>query len=247
MAALLITFLLFSLLGAHNCQEEKPTICIHGICFQGAWYTTSTGEKYAAYQGIRYAQAPVGNLRFKPPQPIDYNEEPIGTVDVSQESTVVCSQIKDYYLLIGQEDCLFLNIYLPEKIYNDKKYQYPVMVWIYGGGFTIGDNTYSKYGPQPYMDKDIILVTVNYRLGPFGFLSLGTDEAQGNNGLLDQNLALQWVHDYIGTFRGDPDRVTIFGESAGSLSVALQVNSHSHILNKCILTQYTLHLTDCLT
>ena len=228
MAALLITFLLFSLLGTYNCQEEKPTICIHGICFQGAWYSTSTGEKYAAYQGIRYAQAPVGNLRFKPPQPIDYNEEPIGTVDVSQESTVVCSQTKDEIRnqnsLIGQEDCLLLNIYLPEKINNDKKYQYPVMVWIYGGGFTIGDNTYSKYGPQPYMDKDIILVTVNYRLGPFGFLSLGTDEAQGNNGLLDQNLALQWVHDYIGTFRGDPDRVTIFGESAGSLSVALQVN-----------------------
>ena len=218
-------FLFFSLLGTFSCQEEKPLVCqATGTCYQGGWNSTSNGIKYAAFQGIRFAQAPLGNLRFMPPQPLD--NESIGTIDVSQESKVLCNQIKDYYLLIGQEDCLLLNIYIPEKIFNDESgKRYPVMVWIYGGGFTNGDNTFFKYGPQPYMDKDIILVTVNYRLGPFGFLSLGSEGAQGNNGLLDQNLALQWVQQNIGNFRGDQDMVTIFGESAGSLSVALQIVS----------------------
>ena len=215
------------MLATFGCQEEeKPLVCqATGTCYQGGWNSTSDGMRYAAFQGIRFAQAPLGNLRFKPPQPL--SNENLGTIDVSQESKVLCNQLKDYYLLIGQEDCLLLNIYIPENIFNDddSEKRYPVMVWIYGGGFTIGDNTFFKYGPQPYMDKDIILVTANYRLGPFGFLSLGSEGAQGNNGLLDQNLALHWVQDNIGSFSGDPEMVTIFGESAGSLSVALQIVS----------------------
>ena len=217
----MILFLcLLALFGGTASQTCRPLACLEsGTCYQGALNSTSSGVQYAAFQGIRYAEGPIGKLRFKPPQPLTEN----GTIDVSQESTVMCLQQDG----TGQEDCLLLNIYVPEKIFNDESgTKYPVMFWIYGGGYVIGDGTFFTYGPQPLMDKEeIILVTVNYRLGPFGFLSLGSEGAHGNNGLLDQNLALQWVQQNIGNFRGDPDMVTIFGESAGSLSVALQVVS----------------------
>ena len=210
--------------GIASSQTCRPLACLEsGTCYQGALNSTSSGVQYAAFQGIRYAKAPIGNLRFKPPQPLD--DASIGTIDVSQESTVMCLQIDGK----GQEDCLLLNIYVPAKIFNDESgTKYPIMFWIYGGGYVFGDGTFWTYGPQPLMDKEeVILVTVNYRLGPFGFLSLGTfdSEAHGNSGLLDQNLALQWVQQNIGQFKGDPNLVTIFGESAGSLSVALQVVS----------------------
>ena len=202
-------------------SQESPLVCLDttGTCYQGGWYSTSEIQ-FASFQGIRYAQPPLGNLRFMPPKPLE--DPSIGTIDVSEKSDVVCipnSKGK------GQEDCLLLNIYIPENVYNDTSgTKYPVMVWIYGGGFVLGDYTYDKYGPQPYMDKGIVLVTINYRLGPYGFLSLGHSGIDGNAGLLDQSLALQWVQENIGNFGGDKDSVTIFGESAGSLSVALQVN-----------------------
>ena len=223
----MISYLLVLTFLAAAAAQDKPLACLDsGTCYQGGWNTTSSGTQYATFQGIRYAKAPIGNLRFLPPQPLD-DEVVIGTIDVSEESKVMCLQ--DYYGLMGQEDCLLMNIYVPAKIFNDESdTKYPVMYWIYGGGYVVGDGTFYTYGPQPLMDKEgVILVTVNYRLGPFGFLSLGTFDsaAHGNLGLQDQNLGLQWVQQNIAQFKGDPNMVTIFGESAGSFSVALQVLS----------------------
>ena len=216
--------LLVSIIISTVSAKDNPLVCLDsGTCYKGGWSSTSDGIKYANFQGIMFAKPPTGNLRFRPPQKLD--EESLGTLDVSQESKVACLQVQTNGP-IGQEDCLFLNVYIPAKIYNDQSdKKYPVMFWIYGGGFAVGDATFFTYGPQPFMDKDVIIVTVNYRLGPFGFLSLGSEGAQGNNGLLDQNLALQWVQQNIGNFRGDQNMVTIFGESAGSLSVALHIVS----------------------
>ena len=95
------------------------------------------------------------------------------------------------------------------------------MVWIHGGGFVFGSGTYDEYGPNLFMDEGIILVSINYRLGPFGFLTTTTEEVPGNMGLWDQALALRWVNENINHLGGDPDQVTIFGESAGSVSVSL--------------------------
>ena len=216
--------LLVSIISNLVFAEDNPLVCLDsGTCYKGGWSSTSSGIQYANFQGIRFAKAPTGNLRFRPPQKLD--DENLGTLDVSTESKVACLQAYSNGPL-GQEDCLLLNVYIPEKIYNDQSDQkYPVMFWIYGGGFAVGDATFFTYGPQPFMDKDVIIVTANYRLGAFGFLSLGINEAEGNAGLLDQNLALQWVQKYVGQFKGDPNMVTIFGESAGSLSVALQIVS----------------------
>ena len=90
------------------------------------------------------------------------------------------------------------------------------MVWIHGGAFVSGSGTYGDFGPQYFMDQGVVVVTVNYRLGPFGFLTTTTEELPGNLGLWDQTLALHWVRDNIQFFGGDRDQLTIFGESAGS-------------------------------
>lgn len=103
------------------------------------------------------------------------------------------------------------------------------MVYIHGGHFVTGNSSTTLTGPEYIMDKDVVLVTMNYRLGALGFLSTGDEVAPGNFGLKDQVLALRWVKENIEYFGGDPDRVTIFGESAGSVSVNLHVISDSSI------------------
>ena len=134
-----------------------------------------------------------------------------------------------------------LNIYAPENAFESAL---PVMAWIHGGALIRGSNqidSSSTGGPQQFMDsRDVIVVTINYRLGPLGFLSFGTDEVPGNAGLRDQTMALKWVNKNIASFGGDPDMVTIFGESAGSLSVSLHLLSplsqglfHRGILQSC--------------
>ena len=108
----------------------------------------------------------------------------------------------------GIEDCLHLNIYVPE---TKKSGKLPVMFWIHGGGFFAGSASPDFYGPEHFLDHDIILVTINYRLGPLGFLTLGNDLMPGNLGLRDQILALEWVQENIAQFGGDPKKVTIAG------------------------------------
>ena len=120
------------------------------------------------------------------------------------------------------EDCLYLNIWQPERGSVKKA----VMVWIYGGGFISGTSTLTIYdGDILASVGDVVVVTFQYRVGPFGFLSLGSHETAGNAGLMDQNLAIKWVHDNIQSFGGDKDRITLFGESAGAASVSYHLIS----------------------
>ena len=103
----------------------------------------------------------------------------------------------------------------------------PVMVWIHGGGFQAGSSRPTSYGPSHLLDKNIVLVSMNYRLGIFGFLSTGDSVAPGNFGLKDQVLALKWVQQHIKSFGGNPKKVTIFGESAGGASVNFHALSNT--------------------
>jgi len=118
---------------------------------------------------------------------------------------------------IGSEDCLSLAVFSPELPSHDNNPKLPVMVFYHGGSFMLGG--YVAYGPKFLLDRDIVLVEVQYRLGPLGFMCLPDDDIAGNMGMMDQVLALQWVKDNIAAFGGDPDQVTIVGESAGSASV----------------------------
>ncbi|XP_070551704.1 cocaine esterase-like [Ptychodera flava] len=166
------------------------------------------------FQGIPYAEPPVGGLRFRAPEPKSSWQ---GVRD-AKELGNACMQPVSPLLPMEEpksEDCLYLNIFAPQT--GDDKL--PVMVWIHGGGLIIGSGGTEYNGTALAAIGDVIVVTINYRLGPFGYLSTGDGRVTGNYGFLDQVLALQWVQDNIAAFGGDAKKVTIFGESAGGISV----------------------------
>ncbi|MDW6003347.1 carboxylesterase/lipase family protein [Vibrio mangrovi] len=185
------------------------------------------------YRGIPFAKPPVGQLRWKAPQKADYVENFDAT-----EFGAKCAQptslfSTDTSKIVGSEDCLYLNVYKP----NDDHKNLPVMVWIHGGGHITGFG--NQFDPSQLTIKhNLVSVTFNYRLGPLGYLShpaFGGDS--GNFGLLDQQLALKWVKENIQAFGGDPDNITIFGESAGGASTGMQIitPSSANLFNKAIL------------
>ncbi|XP_043205627.1 carboxylesterase 1C-like [Amphibalanus amphitrite] len=190
-----------------------PAVNLTEGTVNGLVYTIDHGRTFLAYQGIPFGEPPTGDNRFKAPVKKGY----YGDLNATYPS-YNCPQ--SGIQGPGTEDCLYLNVYttkLPEDLEGPLL---PVMVFIYGGGFTTGGS--SLYYPDRLQrNKDIVVVTPHYRLGVLGSFTTLTDEAPGNLGLLDQVLALQWVQDNIDAFGGDPDRVTIFGESAGGASVSL--------------------------
>ncbi|GFU24529.1 acetylcholinesterase-1 [Nephila pilipes] len=174
------------------------------------------------FLGIPFAKPPVGDLRFKKPQPM----EPWTETLQANKQPPACIQYTEYPFpwydsQSGKsEDCLYLNIWAP---FNAKKgSKLPVLFWIFGGGFTFGSNRMELYDARALARRGkVIVVTINYRLGVFGFLTSGTDEAPGNVGMYDMLMALQWVNDNIESFGGDKDQITLHGESAGSIAISL--------------------------
>jgi len=172
------------------------------------------------FLGIPYAAPPVGELRWKPPQEVASWLHVRNSMDFGSS----CPQPNQQNSGKFSEDCLYLNVWTPAKKPDE---QIPVMVWIHGGAFNFGSASQPEYNSKNLAQKGVVVVTINYRLGPLGFLvhPLLSKESvhgtSGNYGLLDQIAALKWVQKNIATFGGNPDRVTIFGQSAGSRSVSL--------------------------
>ncbi|CAG9764251.1 unnamed protein product [Ceutorhynchus assimilis] len=184
---------------------------------RGSFLTTTTNFRFRAFQGIPYAAPPIGSLRFLAP------EEPRpwkGILDATK-NTIVCYTLKSDTL--GEsEDCLHLNVYTPV-LSNRNATKLPVLLWIHGGGFSHGNALYSNFGPDFLIEKDIVIVTISYRLGPFGFLAAGDTIIPGNAGLKDQAAAIKWTFENIESFGGDPSAITIAGQSAGASSVGYQL------------------------
>jgi para-nitrobenzyl esterase len=178
-----------------------------------------------SFKGIPFAQPPVGDLRWREPQPLKKwsgvrNADQFGPRCVQRTSPGA-----DYWFRSNgmNEDCLYLNVWTPAK---SGKERLPVLVYIFGGGFQNGDGSEPRYDGASMASKGIVAVSINYRLNIFGFFSHpeltaeSPHRSSGNYGLMDQAAALQWVHRNIAAFGGDPRRVTIAGESAGSISVS---------------------------
>jgi para-nitrobenzyl esterase len=185
---------------------------------------TINGDKVKAFMGLPYAAPPVGDLRWKAPQaPAKWKGERDATrygAHCAQNAVFADMIFQDG---VNSEDCLFLNVYAPADATSKSKL--PVMFWIHGGGFAGGASSEPRHNGDFLPLKGVVLVTINYRLGVFGFLvteelAREANGTSGNYGLLDMVAALQWVKANIKEFGGNPDNVTIFGESAGSAAVS---------------------------
>ena len=216
MVSLLTTFVVFSLTGCILAAAETPTVKtangkVHGKLINDG--------KVSAYLGIPYAAPPVGKLRWQAPQPVlGWNS----VLDATKYGHR-CAQYGATPADSGSEDCLTLNVYAPVRRPHNAKL--PVMFWIHGGGYSGGASSEPRHNGDFLPLKGVVLVTINYRLGVFGFLALPELASEqrgssGNYGLMDMVAALNWVKKDIAAFGGDPDCVTIFGESAGSFAVS---------------------------
>lgn len=182
---------------------------------KGARRISCWNEPFYSYEKIPFAKPPVGNLRFKDPVPPNSWKKPLNCTKeapMPRQVNVVMKNVE------GNEDCLYLNVFTNDP---DSRKPRPVMVWIYGGGFVSGTTSKNFYSPDYFMSENVVLVSIAYRVSILGFLSLKDPSLgiPGNAGLKDQIMALKWVRDNIANFGGDPNNVTVFGESAGGASV----------------------------
>lgn len=220
----------FSLVAINVLAQEKDQVPVQTKIENGiieGFKDSKTGLQM--YFGVPFAKPPVGELRWKAPQPMDNWQGVLKTNKFGPKPV----QVEVYGKMNSRldtmsEDCLYLNVWAPAK---KSAKALPVLVYFFGGGFVAGDGAEPRYDGAAMARKGIVAVTVNYRLNIFGFFAhpeLSAEapyKASGNYGYLDQNAALRWVQKNIAAFGGDPKRVTIAGESAGSISVSAQMVS----------------------
>lgn len=217
--------LLIGIMFATSAEAEIASVKVKGGELAG-----EVEGDLAVYKGIPFAAPPVGDLRWKAPQKL----KPWKGVRAASEFAPGCMQDISFSKIFADredvsEDCLYLNVWTPAKSAKDKL---PVMVWIYGGGFAIGRTSTPIYDGANLAKKGVVFVSVAYRVGPLGFLAhpeltAEAGGASGNYGLMDQIAGLKWVKANIAKFGGDPRNVTIFGESAGAISVSMLAASPS--------------------
>ncbi|XP_063223074.1 esterase E4-like [Bacillus rossius redtenbacheri] len=201
-------------IGGGELYDDSPTVKLSQGTLRGGSTETADGTKYYRFLGIPYARPPVGNLRFATPR----DPESWSGVRNATNFGSICHQVKG-----GSEDCLFVNVFTPKlPTSRSDASLLPVMVYIHGGAFVTGSG---NIPPGQLINHGLVVASINYRLNVFGFLSVNGTDAPGNAGLKDQSAALRWVQKNIAKFSGDPNNVTIFGESAGGASVHYNVLS----------------------
>nr|XP_020138441.1 liver carboxylesterase 1-like isoform X2 [Microcebus murinus] len=237
--------------------SSPPVVAtVHGKVRGKHVHLEGFAQPVAVFLGVPFAKPPLGSLRFAPPQPA----EPWHFVKNTTSYPPMCPQDavggqllsdlftnrKENITIKLSEDCLYLNIYTPADLRKNSRL--PVMVWIHGGGLMVGGaSTYDGLALSAH--ENVVVVTIQYRLGIWGFFSTGDEHSRGNWGHLDQVAALRWVQDNIANFGGNPGSVTIFGESAGSESVSVLVLSplaknlfHRAISQSCVAISHALVL-----
>ena len=191
---------------------------------EGGLVEGTVEEGITVYKGIPFAAPPTGDLRWRPPQPVKSWDGVLKADHYAPACPQIQFDIPIFPKVETSEDCLYLNVWTPAQSPAENL---PVMVWIYGGGFAMGATSMPLYSGEQLAKMGVIVVSIAYRVGPLGFLAhpdLTTEsprKVSGNYGLLDQIAALQWVQRNIKAFGGNPGCVTIFGESAGGISVSM--------------------------
>ncbi|KAL4893722.1 Carboxylesterase [Aspergillus ambiguus] len=193
----------------------SPSVSLEAGTLQGG--NCANGRNVVYYKGIPYAEPPLGDLRFEPPKA--YSEKyPNGILDASTPAPA-CIQFGETFVAQGRkdEDCLYLDVWAPSNAAKDS--MLPVKVWVYGGSNTDGGITDSLYDGCNLAEDGTILVSINYRLGPLGFMALNSAGIYGNQGIQDLLLGLEWIQESISAFGGDPKKILLFGQSAGATDV----------------------------
>ncbi|MCX6689889.1 MAG: carboxylesterase family protein [Methanoregula sp.] len=205
-----------------GCTQKEP---VSGVVKTDAGYISGINQDgIRVYHGIPFAAPPTGDLRWRPPAPV----QPWDSIKEAKKYSATCPQPGSSAPLNMSEDCLYLNVWTPAQNTDEKL---PVMVFFFGGGFKEVALSMPMYNGTTLAQKGVIVVTPNYRLGALGFLAHhqldneSPHNASGNYGILEQQAALAWVQKNIGAFGGDPSRVTIFGQSAGAESVLIHLAS----------------------
>ena len=210
--------------GAAAQSQGGPVVLTPSGELEGAWADVEAGV--SVFRGVPFAQPPVGDLRWRPPVAV----EPWDGTQAATEFGPACWQARnadDSPYARGElprnEDCLTLNLWTAARVGERR----PVMVWFHGGGHSSGTGSAKIFDGTAMARKGVVMVTANYRLGPFGFMAHpaltaeSAEQASGNYGILDHVATLEWVRDHVAAFGGDPGNVTIFGQSAGSWSVCV--------------------------
>ncbi len=245
---LILPFLLSSAAVLPRAAEQGPAVHLSSGSLRGYFQGTT-----AVFKGIPYAVPPVGDLRWREPQPpaswpgvrdatkpgSACVQDPAGLGPFIQPLAAAYGASYEIEPVPSSEDCLYLNVWAPMW---PPRGPLPVMVWLHGGSNTLGSGSQSTYDGTSLVSHGVILVTINYRLGILGFFSHPELRAEsphhsaGNYGLLDQLAALQWVKDNIARFGGDPENVTLFGESAGAIDAGVLMTSplSAHLFQRVI-------------
>ncbi|XP_071941269.1 cholinesterase-like [Antedon mediterranea] len=232
--------LLLAVVGVMGLYDEYPQVTTtNGDIFgERIYYSEDKYLNYSGYfnhfKGIPYAKPPVGDLRFRPPEPAEPWSE--STYNATYYRNACTQRIGVGNEESLAEDCLYLNVLVPENLTDAAT----VLVWIHGGQYRFGTGSDLRYYGVPLVAAaggDVVYVTMNYRLGVMGFQTTGDDVSPGNYGLMDQRMALEWIQENIKAFGGDPEKVTIFGLSSGSSSITAQIlnSPESDLFQRVIL------------
>ena len=225
-----------ALLAACGSPANNPVLTVESGRIRGVETAT---EGVIVYKGVPYAAPPVGDLRWREPQPPEpwsgvRSADAFGPAAVQADQSVGSFYEREFFWMgdpVRSEDCLYLNIWTPAA--GEPEAKLPVAMWIHGGAYIQGYGHETEFDGEAFARRGVILVTVNYRLGIMGFLAHPLLSAEsprgvsGNYGILDQRAALAWLRRNIAQFGGDPDRITVFGQSAGAVSVQCLVATPS--------------------
>ncbi|XP_077524587.1 acetylcholinesterase-like isoform X1 [Amblyomma americanum] len=210
-----------------SAEDTGPVVHTTSGDVEATIISATDGRPVSCFRGIPYAEPPLGELRFKKPTP----KKPWRGKRSDFRRPPMCPQlpvrINSFFVISPHdpisEDCLYLNVFAP--FHNDSTPR-PIVVYIHGGAFTLGGISLPIFDAVELAGRgDLIVVTIAYRLGALGFLNMGIEDSPGNMGLYDQRLALRWVKENARSFGGDPDRITLMGQSAGAISVSMHLLS----------------------